>query len=157
MLLYLMRHGEAREGDVDTQRPLTDGGEDKIRNLGRILASRFRILPGHIFHSPRLRAAQTASIISRVLPDAPVPEETTGLGPMDDPSIWAERIQSIERDAMLVGHLPHLSRLASLLLLWDAGREIIDFKPGTLICLEKTGVWRVRWMIGPDVLKEAGA
>ena len=54
---------------------------------------------------------------------------------------------------MLVGHLPHMSRLASLLLLWDSGREVLDFKPGTVACLEKVGGWRVKWMISPDTLK----
>jgi phosphohistidine phosphatase len=54
---------------------------------------------------------------------------------------------------MIVGHLPHLPRLASLLLLSDSGREILDFTPGTVVCLEKTGSWRVKWMISPDTLK----
>ena len=59
----------------------------------------------------------------------------------------------MDRDTMLVGHLPHMSRLASLLLLWDAGREIINFSPGTIVCLEKSSGWRVKWMISPDTLK----
>lgn len=153
MLVYLMRHGEAVSEDVDSQRPLSDRGEGKIRDLAHLLASQIGLMPGYIFHSPRLRAAQTASIMSQALPGTPAPEETTALGPMDDPAIWSERIQSLEKDTLLVGHLPHLSRLASLLLLWDSGRELLDFKTGTVVCLERTGNWRVRWMIGPDVFK----
>jgi phosphohistidine phosphatase len=117
------------------------------------MAQRFRMLPGQIFHSPKLRAVQTAGIISRAIPQAPAPEEADGLAPMDDPAAWAEQIELMDRDTMLVGHLPYMSRLASLLLLWDANREILKFTPGTAVCLEKTGVWRVKWMISPDTLK----
>jgi phosphohistidine phosphatase len=72
---------------------------------------------------------------------------------MDDPAAWAERLEVMDMDVMLVGHLPHMSRLASLLLLWDSGREVLDFAPGTVACLEKVGGWRVKWMISPDTLR----
>jgi phosphohistidine phosphatase len=72
---------------------------------------------------------------------------------MDDPSLWAERLPGSDRDILLVGHLPHLSKLASLLLLWDPGRDIIDFTPGTVLCLEMTDNWKVKWMLSPHVLK----
>jgi phosphohistidine phosphatase len=72
---------------------------------------------------------------------------------MDDPAAWAERLEVMDQDTMLVGHLPHLPSLSSLLLLWDSGREILDFTTGTVVCLEKTSAWRVKWMISPDILK----
>ncbi len=153
MLVYLVRHGEAVNEREDPARPLSKQGETDIRELAELLAQRFRLMPGHIFHSPKLRAIQTASIISQALPRAPAPEEADGLAPMDDPAIWAERLEVMDLDSMLVGHLPHLPRLASLLLLSDSGREILDFTPGTVVCLEKTGGWRVKWMTSPDTLK----
>ena len=153
MLVYLVRHGEAVNEREDLARPLSKQGETDIRELAELLAHRFRLMPGHIFHSPRLRAVQTASIFSQVLPRVPAPEEADGLGPMDDPAVWAERLGVMDLDIMLVGHLPHLPRLASLLLLSDDGREILDFTPGTVVCLEKTGAWRMKWMISPNTLK----
>ena len=153
MLVYLVRHGEALSEREEPSRPLSKAGETKIREMAQLLAHRFILMPGHIFHSSRLRATQTASIFSQVLPRVPAPEEADGLGPMDDPAIWAERLEIMDQDAMLVGHLPHLPRLASLLLLSNSGREILDFTPGTVVCLENTGTWRVKWMISPDTLK----
>ncbi|MDF1526126.1 MAG: phosphohistidine phosphatase SixA [bacterium] len=150
MLLYLMRHGEAVSEGEDRARPLSKQGETDVRNLAGLLAHRFRLMPGHIFHSPKVRAAQTASIISQALPRAPAPEEREGLRPSDDPAIWSQHLEVVDKDAMLVGHLP---RLASLLLLHDSSREIIDFTPGTMVCLEKAGTWGVKWMISPDTLK----
>ena len=156
MLVYLMRHGEALSEQEDPSRGLTDRGEEKVGNQSDLLAHRFSVLPGHVFHSSKLRAMQTASIISKSLPTAPKPVETDGLEPMDDPEIWARRLETLDRDTLLVGHLPHLSRLASLLLIWDAGREILTFTPGTVVCLGKSRGWKVEWMINPEALKDPG-
>lgn len=156
MKVYLVRHGEAVSDGEDPARPLSKDGDAQIRDLADMLARHFRLLPGHIFHSPRLRASQTASLIWQALPMAPGPEETGGLGPMDDPAVWAQRLEIMDMDTMLVGHLPFMSRLASLLLLNDSGRDVLDFKPGTVACLEKTGGWRVEWMISPQILKLGG-
>ncbi len=153
MLVYLVRHGEAVSEREDPSRPLSKQGEAEIAELAALLAHRFKLMPGFIFHSPKLRAAQTASIIGQALPRVPAPEEVEGLRPMDDPAAWAERLEVMDMDVMLVGHLPHMSRLTSLLLLWDSGREVLDFAPGTVACLEKVGGWRVKWMISPDTLK----
>jgi len=153
MLVYLMRHGEAAREGVDSARPLSRQGEADVRELAELLAHRFILMPGHIFHSPKTRAVQTASIISQVLSRAPAPEETDGLKPSDDPAVWSQRLTAMDKDIMLVGHLPHLPCLASLLLLSDSSRDILDFNPGTMVCLENTGRWRVKWMISPDTLK----
>jgi phosphohistidine phosphatase len=153
MLVYLVRHGEALSERSDFSRPLSKRGETDIRELAGLLAERFMLMPGRIFHSPKLRAAQTAALISRGLPRAPTPEEADGLRPMDDPGVWTERLETVDQDTMLVGHLPHLPRLASGLLLSDSGRELLTFTPGTIVCLEKNGGWRVKWMISPDILK----
>jgi phosphohistidine phosphatase len=155
MLVYLVRHGEAVSEREDPARPLSKQGEAEIIELAGLLAHRFELMPGFIFHSPKLRAAQTASLIGQALPRAPAPEEAEGLRPMDDPAAWAERLEVMDRDTMIVGHLPHLPRLASMLLLSDSSREILDLTPGTVVCLEKTGAWRVKWMISPDTLKNA--
>lgn len=46
--------------------------------------------------------------------------EADGLAPLDDPSIWAERLQGVAQDTVLVGHLPHLRRLSYSILLMMA-------------------------------------
>lgn len=153
MLVYLVRHGEAVDQMEDTARPLSEKGNRGMEGLAALLAQRFKVLPGHIYHSPKLRAAQTAGIISSAVQKAPVPVETNGLAPMDDPAVWAEQLEVMDKDVMLAGHLPYMSRLASLLLLRDGNREILEFTPGTVVCLEKTGGWRLKWMISPGILK----
>ncbi|UCG38510.1 MAG: phosphohistidine phosphatase SixA [bacterium] len=153
MMVYLVRHGEALAETRDPSRPLSGPGREEVLRTGRLLARRMRMLPGFVHHSPKTRAAQTAELLGQCIPGLPSPVPADGLLPMDDPGLWAQRLETADRDIMLVGHLPHLSRLASLLLLWDAGREILEFTPGTIVCLEKTGNWKVRWMISPPLVK----
>jgi phosphohistidine phosphatase len=77
---------------------------------------------------------------------------------MDDPAVWAERLKymtdSANEDIMLVGHLPHLGRLASLLLAGDPERHVVSFRMAGVVCLERgeNGNWSLKWMITPDVL-----
>lgn len=154
MLLYLMRHGEAVSEGEDPKRPLSRNGAEKVTALGGLLAGRIVMTPGNIYSSPKTRAAQTATILSEALSGVPAPQEMDGLLPMDDPAVWCQRLESLDRDVMLVGHLPHMSRLASTLLLWESGRDIFTFSPGTVLCLERSSNWKVKWMISPDILKK---
>ncbi|MCK4435025.1 phosphohistidine phosphatase SixA, partial [Candidatus Bathyarchaeota archaeon] len=55
-------------------------------------------------------------------------------------------------DIMLVGHLPHLSKLASSLLVSDENRQVIAFKMGGIVCLQQDQQrrWTIQWMITPE-------
>jgi len=57
---------------------------------------------------------------------------------------------------MLVGHLPHLKKLASLLLTGRDDLEIVKFRYGGVVCLERreNGLWSILWIIRPDILRE---
>lgn len=53
---------------------------------------------------------------------------------------------------MLVGHLPHLSRLISTLVLGNSEMEIIRPGTGTMICLVKIErAFRLQWILTPDL------
>jgi phosphohistidine phosphatase len=153
LLVYLVRHGEAKSNEENPSRPLSDNGERDITAMAELMAYRVRMFPGRIYHSPKLRAVQTAAIIGEKLQHAPELVESEGLSPTDDPAVWAERLESEDMDIMLVGHLPHITRLCSHLLTFESGREIVEFKPGTVVCLQKTVAWRIKWIMSPDILK----
>jgi phosphohistidine phosphatase len=80
--------------------------------------------------------------------------ETEGLAPLDAANIWAERLKDITDDIFLVGHMPHLGRLASLLLFGNADNNIISFKMAGVVCLkrEDAGAWSLQWMLTPEIL-----
>ena len=73
---------------------------------------------------------------------------------MDSPDIWAARLGDMPGDIMLVGHLPHMGRLASLLLCGDAEKNMISFQMAGVVCLkgDETGRWLIGWMLTPEMV-----
>ena len=107
-----------------------------------------------IFHSPKVRAKQTAGVLSEHLKPSKGISEVDGLAPLDEPDIWAQRLKDVPDDIMLVGHLPHLDRLASLLLCGDKEKHAISFKMAGVVCLKRTdtGSYALQWMVTPDIV-----
>ena len=147
MEFYLVRHGEAASQAVNGDRPLTASGRRDVERIGRAAAER-GIKPGQIFHSGLLRAHQTAQILSESLGPAAGVRELIGLRPDDDPAVAKSELESSAISLMLVGHLPHISRLTSLLVTGDADRNLVEFAPATVISLSCEDYrWRILWKL----------
>lgn len=154
MYLYLVQHGEAKREQEDPSRPLSEKGVRDVRKVASFISQREKIEAECIFHSGKLRAAQTAGILSEYIQTSRGACEAEGLTPMDDPALWAERLRGSGIDVMIVGHLPHLSKLASLLLCGNPEASIVNFKMGGVVCLKKKeGKWSVEWMVVPEMLR----
>ena len=152
MLLYLVQHGKAKSKDEDPDRPLTDEGRDEIEAVMLLLMRYGAVTAGRVAHSGKLRAAETARIIGSKL-DVEV-AEADGLQPMDDPSVWADRLDEDADDVVLVGHLPHLPKLASLLLCGDPDAEVVEFTNGGMVCLRlEDGNGALKWSIPPSLVR----
>ena len=148
MKLYLMQHGESRPEQEDAARPLTDRGRAEVQRVARA-AARLDLGIVQEIHSSKLRARQTAEIVAACLEPPPALVEMSDFGPNDDPRIAAEAVPSGPR--LVVGHLPHLSRLASLLILGDADRGVVAFRMGGLVCLAHgDNAWRFAWALTPS-------
>jgi phosphohistidine phosphatase len=144
--LYLVRHGEARAEGEDLQRTLTASGREEVEAMAR-WAGRAGVRPARIRHSGKTRARETAEILAASLGAPLLP--ASGMAPNDDVRAFAPGITDGD---MLVGHLPFLSRLVSLLLLNDAEREVIAFSNAGMLCLIRNeGEWRVSWLVTPDI------
>ncbi|TKJ42121.1 phosphohistidine phosphatase SixA [candidate division LCP-89 bacterium B3_LCP] len=155
MLLYLVQHGKSKPKEEDPDRSLTDEGEADVRKVASYVASKGACGTVHrILHSDKTRARQTAEILGEYLQLQGGVEAAEGLAPMDDPDIWAAKIEELTDDMMLAGHLPHLSRLASLLISGDAAQKVIDFRNGGIVCLKRDeeGAWSVVWIVAPEVV-----
>ncbi|MBP1748182.1 MAG: sixA [Deltaproteobacteria bacterium] len=153
MLLYLVRHGEAKPESDDPERGLTDDGTKNARRMGEFLSfmgTEFDI----VIHSTKKRACETArAIIESLRPRKGIREEQ-GLAPNDDPAAWVARINAMSENTAIVGHLPFLDRLLGLLVLGDADRRIVDFKSAGTVCLKPAGggKWLIEWAINPEVV-----
>ena len=153
MRLYLVQHGEAVSKEEHPDRPLTDKGRSDIATVLGALSR--RVLPiDRILHSGKTRARQTAELIAHRLSPPNGVGEADGLTPNADVAIWHRLLQGDDRTLMLVGHLPHLARLASLLLTGDPEAAVVTFRPGGIVCLERSehGKWNVCWVVIPELL-----
>jgi phosphohistidine phosphatase len=149
--LYLMQHGEARPEHEDPERPLTLHGREEVEHVAAV-ASRLDLGIAAVRHSGKLRARQTGEIVGRRLSPPPPLSVLAGLAPNDDPATAAAAIESAADTWLLVGHLPQLSRLLSLLVLDDASRAVAAFRMGALVALANGGDgWRLRWILTPEL------
>lgn len=150
--LYLLRHGEAKSKDEDPNRALTARGADDVTRMA-IWAARADISVDAIRHSGKLRAQQTAEIFSEHLPDGPVPQAVSGLGPNDDVQTVAQPIQRENRPILLVGHLPFLERLASWLVAGDPNASVVTLDAAALLVLvNREDGWSVASLMQPELL-----
>lgn len=153
MVLYLVQHAEAKREEEDPARDLTDKGRRDIEGVAQHLRG-LEVQVRQILHSGKTRALSTANILAEYLKPPAGVAEANGLAPLDDPSIWAGRIAGMDEDILLVGHLPHLGRLAAMLLCGDRDRSVINFQMGGVVRLRRleAGPWAVDWMIVPDII-----
>ena len=152
MKLYLLRHARPKPEAEDSQKPLAPEGLAQIKKITKIIELFSPIVADSVYHSPKTRARQTAELVAKKIKVKNGLVETDGLTPHDDPAVWAGRIKKHNEDIVLAGHLPHLGRLAALLLTGNSEREIINFHPATMACLIRTGkTWSLEWVINPNI------
>jgi phosphohistidine phosphatase len=154
MKLYLIQHGEAKSELEDPERSLTSKGEEEVNRVAKA-AKKLDIKPSKIYHSGKKRAKQTAEIIASGLkvPDQNL-EAIQGLKPNDDVHPWLEKIPKEKKDIMLVGHLPFLGKLTSLLLCGDENARLVLFRYGGIVCLEQKEDkgWAAGWVLTPEMV-----
>jgi phosphohistidine phosphatase len=153
MRVYLIQHGEARSENEDPQRSLTTRGQKEVVQVAGA-AQRMGLRCHAIYHSGKQRARQTAEIMAQAL-GSPV-SQVPGLAPLDDVSPWAETFARGKKDLMLVGHLPFLQKLASLLIVGREDARPVLFRYGAVVCLElyEDSGWGVRWILTPEMVPE---
>jgi phosphohistidine phosphatase len=154
MGVYLVRHGKALAKEVDPQKSLSEEGRAAIERVGRVL-QQCGVEVQTLIHSNKARARETAEIMASCLNPGLVPQETPGLAPLDDVQEKVARVQRSQGGLMIVGHLPHLAKLTSVVLGVPETIPVVEFKPGGVVCLEGSagGRWAILWMLAPDLIE----
>jgi phosphohistidine phosphatase len=163
MPLFLVRHAHAVSESDDRKRPLSDRGRTQVRTLVDFFRRNNQFTPAFVWHSPLLRARETAEILIHGLNSEAALVETPGLLPDDNPGQIAERIRSLNTavNIAVVGHQPHLATLASILFENAAAAHLIDFKKAAVLALERTppvvrkgerSFWQVSWFVSAELL-----
>jgi phosphohistidine phosphatase len=153
MRVYLVQHGESRSEEEDPQRRLTDEGVRNVQKVAqflRPLGLRFDTL----WHSGKDRAQQTAEILASAVSATQGTVQRDGLAPKDPVAPVKQSIEQSAGDVMIVGHLPFLGKLAALLVADNEETEIVAFRFGCVVCVERIddARWKLAWMIVPALL-----
>jgi phosphohistidine phosphatase len=154
MKLYCVRHGEALTADVDPECSLTEKGVADIAKVSKFLA-RYSLHVDHVMHSPKKRAVQTASILSKNIHCDVSTEESVLLTPDADVYEMVGRVNAWDQDTMIVSHLPFIGNLVSQLVTGTIeAMPIVNFTPGTIVCLHfyEQKRWMINWLLRPDLI-----
>lgn len=144
MNIYLLRHAEAvipKGAMADEDRPLTSDGI-KAMKKGALGMQALKMDLDLVLSSPLVRARQTAEIAAAALGMKDKITGTKNLVPEAHPeALIAEiaRHYSDMKNVLVVGHEPHMGRLASWLLTGTTDLPLI-FKKGALMALENDSV-----------------
>lgn len=153
MHVYLIRHAHAVDAHEDPERPLSKRGQEQVRALATFLKGSAAFQPAEFWHSSLARSKQTAQLLAQRLRLAAPLTLMPDLEPEDDPRAVARRIKATSHALAIVGHEPHLSALASLLVAGKAQPPVFIMKKSALLALE--GIeshWMVRWHLSPEVI-----
>ncbi len=155
MRCYLVQHGKSLSEAEDPSRALTKEGIDESTRTSEFL-SQIGLSLSLIQHSGKARAQQTATILARFVGGRT--EQIKGLAPLDDPELMADLLGETSHDVMLVGHLPHLEGLASILLTGKADQKPVQFRNSGIVCLERNEdkTWSLVWLITPELVGVTG-
>ena len=151
----IVQHGAAKSEAEDPERRLTVEGTKTVERMAEHLSS-LTLHLDRIEHSNKERARQTAEIMAAHLGPAAGTRQITGMAPNDDVGPMHERLQNESRSLMIVGHVPYLSQLLSMLLGVQKEHTVVNFQMGGVVHLlrEDNGEWRLRWILFPELLSE---
>ena len=155
MKIYLVQHGKPVSKEENPEKPLSEQGRREVEKVA-VTLKKAGVSVQRIYHSGKMRARQTADIMTSHLTPAQAPIERKGISPMDDVKETAVSMGEMQEDIMVVGHLPHLARLTAYLTTGDDSKDVVLFQQGGVVCLgrdEEKG-WLVNWMLIPKAVPD---
>lgn len=160
MELYFFRHGHAEDAQGpdfdDYARKLTDKGIERTQAAGLALV-KLNVKPARIYTSPRLRARQTADILSQSLGVEPEARDEVNFG--FNPHLIQPLIAELSNDAavLFVGHEPDLSITVGAL----TGGSDVEMKKGGVARVDLLARTPLRgillWLLAPRMLEVMGS
>lgn len=142
MLIHLMQHGTNLSREIDVHEPLSPVGREQIEKsaqAARILGLRFEL----VVASPKARSLQTAELMAQAtgypVTHIEVTEAVKAMAPPQKTLDFVAEYQGLD-SILIVGHLPSLALVASLLL---TGRESLG------VAVENGGLTQIDWQGDP--------
>ena len=166
MNLYIIRHAiavdeGASEYESDSERPLTDKGRKKMRQIAKALRN-LGVEFDLILSSPYVRARETAEILADVFKMKKKIVFSDNLIPLGNPELLITEVNEKYPVASMavVGHEPHLSTFVGLLTA-ENGKIDITLKKGGVCYLSADDLHHehratLEWLLTPGILMEIG-
>jgi phosphohistidine phosphatase len=153
MKLYLVQHAKAAPKEIDPERGLTDQGRQELQNVAAFVRP-LNLSVDYLWHSGKRRAAQTAELLAGVIRINKAEAARNDIGPTDDVTALSDELAHTEQDVVIVGHLPFLGKLTSLLLTGSESVGTVAFKNAGIVCLSHSeeNYWQLDWMVTPELL-----
>ena len=153
MKLYLVRHGEVSTGGVFSNPLLSEKGKADVFKMAEFL-KKASVKIGILWHSRKGRAVQTAQILAEIINvNKKKVIEKEELSPTAPVNNLVKQIIKENTDLMIVGHLPFLQKLSSLLLVNSEYEELVRFPCGGIVCLKKeSDKWYLLWEVIPELI-----
>lgn len=149
---YIIRHAHAVDLVPDHARTLSSKGRSQVARLVEFLSQGGDFTPDEIWHSPLVRARETAMLLAEPLKLTRSLREVPGLLPDSDPHIMATALLESERSIAVVGHEPHVGALAALLVTGRMARPVVVMNTCAAVALDGGGsFWQVRWHLVPEL------
>lgn len=158
MKLYLVQHADAMSEDQDPARPLSEKGMRDATNMAAFLRGA-EVQVDEIVHSGKLRAEQTADVLSQAVWGGQATSALPGLGPNDSVDYLCNTILAAGGDLMVVGHMPFMGRIAAKCLSGQPVGGLVAFEPGSVLCLQRLDEgapvpWALEWFVRPSMLTD---
>jgi phosphohistidine phosphatase len=151
MRLYLVQHGHALTKDIDPGRSLSGEGLKEVQLMATHMYEK-RVPVDKIYHSGKMRAHQTAEIFAETLIVNDDVIAIDGINPKDPVEAFANKIANLKPNTMIVGHLPFMAKLVSLLVTGKEDPVLVAYRPASVVCLvqDEEKHWHIGWMLRPD-------
>ncbi len=149
MYLYLIQHAKSKSKEEDPERGITDAGRVETERIAEYFKSMNPEI--HIiWRSGKKRTKETADIFARTLGIDNRILEHTSLSPNDPVEPVISALGKMHKNVIIIGHLPFLSRLMSLLTTGTDNCQTVNFRNSGIICLERNKEqWKIDWIIPP--------
>jgi len=149
MKLYLIQHGISLPAEEDPLKGLSERGkENTLKIVARLKEIHIRV--DYLWHSKKLRSAQTAQILLNSLPPAELIERSD-INPNDPVDKIEKEILNLNMGLMIVGHLPFLQKLLSKLITGTETYQLVKFVNSAVIALDYQKSWQISWIITPEI------
>jgi phosphohistidine phosphatase len=135
MRLLLVRHAIAEDGIDDDARPVSSKGRRRFKKVVGAL-DRLDVKLDHIVHSPKLRALQTAELMTPLLRDGGTTWVLDLLADLPGADLF-QALEAFDGDVALVGHQPYLGRLLAWLVTGrPAAETAFELRKGAVAVLD---------------------